>query len=348
MLKVAIVILNWNGKDFLRRFLPSVLEHSRMDGARVIVADNGSTDGSVEVLRKDFPEADVIALDRNYGFAEGYNRALERIEAEYFLLLNSDAEVTPGWLKPLLMTMESDPLIAACMPKIKALQQPDFFEYAGAAGGFIDKYGYPFCQGRIFDSVEMDYGQYDKETEVFWTSGAGMMIRGSLFSLLGGFDPDFFAHMEEIDLCWRLKNRGYKLMLSPGSTIYHLGWGTLPQGNPRKTFLNFRNNLVLLYKNLPGKNIRIILFMRLLMDFLSAVRFLFRGSLRDVFAIARAHFAFYRRVGKYRKFRQAEKQNIKRWRHPDIYQGSIVTDYFLKKKITFKSLKWNIQRVTAK
>ncbi len=340
MTKVAIVILNWNGKKFLEMFLPSVVDHSSMSEVKIIVADNGSTDESVTWIYKNLPSVEVILLHKNYGFAEGYNLALSSIESEFFILLNSDVKVTEGWLQPLIQMMESDTLIAVCMPKIKSYHHSVFFEYAGAAGGFIDKYGYPFCQGRIFDSIENDFGQYDSAREIFWASGACFMVRGPLFKLTGGLDPMFFAHMEEIDLCWRLKNRGYKIMISPKSEVYHIGGGTLPQGNPRKTFLNFRNNLFLLYKNLPPEDLLKILTVRILFDFLSIIRFLLKGSLRDIFAILKAHYAFFRQRKYYNDFRKIEQKFIISYSHRQILKTSIVFEYFLRKKYTFKSLKW--------
>ncbi|MGC9342553.1 MAG: glycosyltransferase family 2 protein [Bacteroidales bacterium] len=340
MLKVAIVILNWNGEDYLRRFLPGLVQTTKVKGVKVYIADNASTDHSLELLEKEFPETEIIKLDKNYGFAEGYNRALSQIESEYFLLVNSDVQVTTNWLLPLINTLESDPLVAACSPKIKSYDQPHFFEYAGAAGGFIDKYGYAFCQGRIFDSVETDYGQYDKGREIFWTTGACMLIRGPLFKIVGGFDPDFFAHFEEIDLCWRLKNRGYKFKIVPESTVFHIGGGTLPPSNPWKTYLNFRNNLMCLYKNLPDEKLGNTILTRLLMDGLSVFRFLKSGKFRDISAILRAHIAFYKSLKKLRKFRAEERRFINNFEHKEIYPGSIVREFFLKKKYTFLSLKW--------
>jgi GT2 family glycosyltransferase len=340
MLKAAIVILNWNGKEFLERFLPSVIRHSKLDRVKVIVADNGSDDDSVALLKSSFPEVDIISLDKNYGFAEGYNRALSQLEAEYFVLLNSDVEVTAGWLKPMIELLDKNPLAAACMPRIMSADRRDLFEYAGAAGGFIDRFGYPFCQGRIFNSVETDYGQYNKSRDIFWASGACMLVRGPLYKITGGLDKDFFAHMEEIDLCWRLKNRGYRIMYEPASVVYHLGGGTLPQGNPRKTFLNFRNNLFLLYKNLPQESLRRILFTRMVLDSLSALRFLLKGSGGEFLAVFRAHMQFYKGYPKYRQFRKNEKQFITRSEHREIYPGSIVKEYFVKKNFTFQSLHW--------
>jgi GT2 family glycosyltransferase len=340
MLKVAVVILNWNGKRFLERYLPSVIKHSGQDGVEVIIADNGSADDSIAYLKLTFPKARIISLDNNYGFAEGYNRALAKIEAEYFVLLNSDVEVTEGWLNPMIQLLDKNPLVAACMPKILSDERRDLFEYAGAAGGFIDKYGYPFCQGRIFDSVETDYGQYNKSRDIFWASGACLFVRGPLYKLAGGLDNDFFAHMEEIDLCWRLKNRGYRIMYEPGSLVYHLGGGTLPQGNPRKTFLNYRNNLFLLYKNLPDEIVARTIFTRMALDGLSSLRYLAKASFSDFFAVLRAHIAFYKGYSRYKQFRKDEKKFINRFGHREIYPGSIVREYFLKKNYTFQSLRW--------
>jgi GT2 family glycosyltransferase len=340
MLKVAVVILNWNGRTFLQRYLPSVSEYSNHPGVKVFVADNGSNDDSLAYLKTEFPDMGIIALNRNYGFAEGYNRSLSQLEAEYFVLLNSDVEVSRGWLIPLVELLDKNPLVAACMPKIMSAERKDLFEYAGAAGGFIDRYGYPFCQGRIFDSVETDYGQYNKSRDIFWASGACMMVRGPLYKLAGGLDNNFFAHMEEIDLCWRLKNRGYRIMVEPQSIVYHLGGGTLPQGNPRKTYLNFRNNLFLLYKNLPDEKLRRILFTRLILDGLSSFRFLVKASFGDFYAVFKAHLSFYKGCSAYKQFRKEEKRFITRSDHREIYHGSIVNQYFIKKNFTFQSLRW--------
>jgi len=340
MLKVAVVILNWNTKGQLERFLPLVLKNTKEENVETIVADNGSIDDSLEFLRKEHPDVRVISLDKNYGFAEGYNRALQQIKAEYFVLLNSDIEVTPGWLRPLLREIEGDPLIAACMPKVKALDLPDHFEYAGAAGGFIDRFGYAFCRGRIFDILESDYGQYDKVLPVFWTTGACMIIRGPLYKIAGGLDPHFFAHFEEIDLCWRLKNRGYKFLCVPESTVFHVGGGTLPSTSPWKTFLNYRNNLLMLYKNLPSGKLGNVIMKRFLMDWLSAFRLLLRGKPGSFLAIFRAHFAFTFQYKQYKKFRKEEKRFITHTEHDEIYPGSLVQDYFIRKKYTFRMLKW--------
>lgn len=341
MLKLAIVILNWNTREYLEKFLSPVIQNSRMEGVKIYVADNGSSDDSVDYLEANYKDQiALIKFDRNYGFAGGYNRALEKIRAEYYLLLNSDVEPSPGWLKPLIELMDSDHLIAACVPKILSYENRVFFEYAGAAGGFIDKYGYPFCRGRLFDTLENDYGQYDKATEIFWASGACLMVRGALYKLAGGLDNYFFLHMEEIDLCWRLKNRGYKIMYQPGSTIYHMGGGTLPQGNPKKVFLNYRNNLFLLYKNLPAKGCFKIILTRMLLDDISSLRYLFKGSFRSFFSVKKAHFSFLWNMRRYNKFRSEEEKYIRNTTHREIYPGSIVYDYFIRKKYTFKSLRW--------
>ncbi len=340
MLKAAVVILNWNGEAHLRKFLPGVVQNTEAPGIEVVIADNGSTDGSLIYLRETFPAIRVIEFEKNYGFAGGYNKALAGLMAEYFVLLNSDVEVTPGWLDPLIKALDNDTLVASAMPKILAYDLPGYFEYAGAAGGFIDSTGYPFCRGRIFDSLEMDYGQYDTQTEVFWTTGACMIVRGPLYKLAGGLDPFFFAHFEEIDLCWRLKNRGYKHLFIPSSTVFHIGGGTLPASNPWKTYLNFRNSLFMLYKNLPGEKLISTIFRRLLLDGLSAGRFLLAAKFRDTWSIVSAHASFYRHYRKYRDFRKEEKRFITRESHRQIYPRSIVIDYFIRKKYTFLSLKW--------
>jgi GT2 family glycosyltransferase len=341
MVKVAIVILNWNTRELLEKFLPGVLANSPLNEVKVFVADNGSTDDSVQYVKDHFTDrVGIIELHQNYGFAEGYNKALFQIEAEYFVLLNTDAVPAKGWLDPLIKAMDGDRLLAACMPKIKSFNDPDFFEYAGAAGGFIDKYGYTFCQGRIFNSIEFDYGQYDKPRSIFWASGACLMLRGPLFKIAGGFDSYFFAHMEEIDLCWRLKNRGYNIRYIPASVVYHIGGATLPKSNPRKTFLNFRNNLLLLYKNTGKSSIVKVIVQRLFLDYIASIRFLFTGAFSDFAAVLRAHYAFFTTYKKYINFRNEEMKFISRSHHAEIYPRSIVIDYFIRKKITFQVLKW--------
>ncbi|MBQ8501337.1 MAG: glycosyltransferase family 2 protein [Bacteroides sp.] len=293
--KVAVVILNWNGCDMLRRFLPTVLSHSTGEGTAVYVADNGSTDESVEMLRQEFPDVRLLALDKNYGFAEGYNRALQQVEAEYVVLLNSDVEVTEEWLQPLVTYMDAHPETAACQPKVRSWHHRDRFEYAGAAGGFIDRYGYPFCRGRILNKVETDCGQYDTVMSIFWATGAALFIRLQEYRKAGGLDGRFFAHMEEIDLCWRLRARGKEIACVPQSIVYHVGGATLKRENPRKTFLNFRNNLLMLYKNLPEKELDGVMRIRTVLDYLAFLQFLFKGSWQNARAVLRAR-SEYRRL----------------------------------------------------
>lgn len=304
MNKVSVVILNWNGEEMLRRFLPSVIEHSMGEGVEVCVADNGSTDASVQMLRATFPSVRLIELDSNYGFAEGYNRALEQVEAEYVVLLNSDVEVTPHWLDPLVDFMDNHPEVAACQPKLLNQRNKNCFEYAGAAGGYLDKYGYPFCRGRIFEVVEEDKGQYETIETVFWVSGAAMFIRLKDYQNVGGLDKDFFAHMEEIDLCWRLKSRGKELVYVPQSKVYHVGGATLNKDNPRKTFLNFRNNLLMLYKNLPDSELNSVLRVRKCLDILAALVFFLKGERGNARAVFQARNEFKKMVGLYESVRE--------------------------------------------
>jgi GT2 family glycosyltransferase len=332
-MKTAVVILNWNGKRFLEQFLPALVEHSAMD-ADIIVADNASTDDSVEFLKKSYPEIRVILNSKNGGFAKGYNDALKQVDATYYILLNSDIEVTPGWITPVIAMMEQNPEIAACQPKIRSFSDRPKFEYAGAAGGFIDKYGYPFCRGRIFQTLETDTGQYNDACEVFWATGACMFVRADLFHQLGGFDEDFFAHMEEIDFCWRLRNEGYKIMYCPLSTVFHIGGGTLPKASWRKTYLNFRNNFYLLYKNLPEDQLLRVFFFRLLLDGIAAVKFLFQAGFKDFWAVTRAHFSFYRTLPKLNAKRRKMKQRSMVW----VYGRNIVSEYYLHGKKYFSSL----------
>lgn len=310
MKKIAIVILNWNGRKMMEEYLPSVLEYSE-DEADIIVADNASTDGSMEMLKRRFPMVRQILLDQNYGFAEGYNRALREVDNEYYLLLNSDVEVTHHWLTPLLEYMDSHPEVAACQPKLLSMHQRDNFEYAGAAGGLIDRYGYPFCRGRIFDTVEPDNGQYDTVAEVAWATGACLMMRREDYWQAGGLDSRFFAHCEEIDLCWRLRISGRKICCVPDSQAYHLGGGTLPKGNPMKTFLNFRNNLTMLYKNLPQEDLRHVMRVRWLLDYLAAWETLILNrSWGDFKAIYQARHAFR----KWKKNFKADRERIQQSR----------------------------------
>ena len=291
MKKVSVIILNWNGAEMLRRFLPSVVECS--PEAEVVVADNGSTDSSLEVLREEFPEVKVMAFDENYGFAEGYNKALAQTETEYTVLLNSDVEVTPGWLVPLLSFMEAHPEAAACQPKILNCNHRDYFEYAGACGGFIDSLGYPYCRGRVMSDVERDEGQYDGEpVKIFWATGAAMLVRTAIYNKVGGLDSRFFAHQEEIDFCWRLRSRGYEIWCVTDSRGCRLGGATLDKSNPRKTFLNFRNNLLMLYKNLPSHRRVGVMAVRYFLDYLAAFQMLLSGKRKDALAVVRARFEY--------------------------------------------------------
>lgn len=333
MVRIAVVILNWNGKKYLEQFLPRLLETSG-DIAEIIVADNASTDDSVAFLSQNFPSVRIIRNQKNFGFAEGYNVALKQIEADYYILLNSDIEVTPGWITPVIDLMEKDPMIAACQPKVLSYHERNKFEYAGAAGGFIDKYGYPFCRGRLFQSIEEDRGQYDDEAEIFWASGACMFVRAKLFHEFGGLDGDFFAHMEEIDFCWRLKNRGYRIMYCPSSTVYHIGGGTLPKVSWRKTYYNFRNNFYLLYKNLPDNMLFEVFSKRLILDGIAAMRFLFTAGFKDFFAVAKAHYSFYTILGKVKAKRKKLTQSAPR----HVYRKNIVFEHFLRGKKKYSDL----------
>jgi len=333
--KVAIVILNWNGIKYLRDFLPSVLL-STWPNLDIIVGDNGSTDGSVEFLKQSFPSVQIIQNDQNYGFTGGYNRVLEKVDADYFILLNSDVEVHDGWIEPVVALMEGDPLIAAAAPKIKSFAEKDHFEHAGAAGGFIDIYGYPFCRGRMFYEIEEDKGQYEQSDEVFWASGAAMFVKKKYWVEAGGFDDRFFAHMEEIDLCWRLKNMGYKVMYCAESEVYHVGGGTLNTENPFKTFLNFRNNLLLLRNNLSVWRAAVIIFIRFWMDLLAIVRFLNEGKRKDAWAVSRAHQNFVLQLFKGGPKKINRRSNLHTLK--GMYRKSIVWDFFMKKKHIFSSL----------
>lgn len=336
MKPVAVIILNWNGEKLLREFLPSVVANTDTSIADVIVADNGSTDGSRELLRKDFPQVKLLEFDENLGFAGGYNRALRETGYRYTLLLNSDVETPAGWLTPLHNFMEAHPDAAACQPKILSYKQKEKFEYAGAAGGFIDRNGYPYCRGRIFDTVEDDNGQYDIPVEVFWATGAALMVRTDLYEKAGGLDERFFAHMEEIDLCWRLLLMGHTLWCVPASHVYHLGGGSLPAANPRKTYLNFRNNLLLLHKNLPAADLRGALLRRRLLDTVAWAKFILTLDLPNASAILRAHRDFRRMR---REYTTHPSDNLltrsadRRTRRPDI-----LLSYFIKRKRHYSQL----------
>lgn len=331
--KVAVVILNWNGRKFLEEFLPGVIEHSG-NGAEVIIADNASSDGSLEYLTENHPGIRVITFPVNYGFAEGYNQAFRQIEADYYVLLNSDIEVTPGWIEPVIEMMEKDPAIGAAQPKLLSYYDRDHFEYAGAAGGFIDSMGYPFCRGRIFQSLEKDDGQYDAPEEIFWATGACMFVRSDVYNELKGLDGDFFAHMEEIDFCWRMKNSGYKVMFCPGSTVYHIGGGTLPKNNARKTYLNIRNNMIMIYKNLPTGRLYWVYVARLFLDFVAALKFFADGGFKDFWAVMKAHAHLVAHFGRYRKKRERiEHRSVSK-----VFKGSIVMEHYLKRKQRFTEL----------
>ncbi len=335
MAKVAVVILNWNGRKHLEKFLPSVVEHS--EGAEVYVADNGSTDDSVEFVRKNFSQVKLILLDKNYGFAGGYNKALSQVDADYYVLLNSDVEIKSQWIEPIIDFMEQNPDVAAVQPKILSYQKPDYFEYAGGAGGFIDFLGYPFARGRVFNVVEKDRGQYDDICEIFWASGAAMFVRASDYWAVGGLDEDFFAHQEEIDLCWRLKNRGKKIFAYPKVAVYHLGGGSLSYQNPRKVYFNFRNNLIMLLKNLPRGKAFSIIFLRLILDGIAAFQMLLGKPKAGFFYVIKAHLSFYSNLGKtLKKRRQLVKFN--RFDYPQVYKKSLIWQFFVKKKRYFSQL----------
>jgi GT2 family glycosyltransferase len=331
--RVAVVILNWNGKKFLEKFLPDVMKHSSAD-ADIIVADNASSDGSVQFLQDHYPQIRIIQNPVNGGFAKGYNDALAQVDNEYYVLLNSDIEVTTNWISPVIAMMDADRRIAACQPKLLGFDNRSHFEYAGAAGGVIDHYGYPFCRGRIFQEVEEDKGQYDQETEVFWATGACMFVRAEMFHRFGGFDNDFFAHMEEIDLCWRLKNAGYRIMFCPGSVVYHVGGGTLPKKSSLKTYLNFRNNLTLLFKNIPSEKIFIVFMTRWLLDWVAALKFLTQGGIADFAAVLKAHWYFILTTRtQIRKRRRISQSAVS-----GIYQKNMIIEHFFRKKKNFSEL----------
>jgi len=338
MSKTAIVILNWNGLGFLKMFLEIVVKNSVNDETLVCVADNGSTDGSPEWVAENFNQVKLILLDKNYGFAGGYNLALSQLDAKYFVLLNSDIEVTEKWLLPLVSLMDNNPDVASCQPKILSYYHRDQFEHAGAAGCFIDKYGYPFCRGRIINKVENDNGQYDSPIDVFWSSGACMIVRSDAWKKCGGFDADFFAHMEEIDLCWRFNKAGYRVCFLPDSVIYHIGGGTLAYSSPFKTYLNFRNSLFLLYKNLPDDKLQHVLFIRRLLDGLAAIYFLFQGSFRSVVAVWKAHMDYYKALDRLRAKRTEVKKLEVTHSDPLVLNKSIVFEFYVKGNKTYKSL----------
>lgn len=330
MKKVAVIILNWNGLKLLKEFLPSVCRYTSPQLADVIVADNGSEDDSLVWIKENYPEVGILAFPHNYGYADGYNRAIKSLNYEYVVLLNSDVEVTPEWIEPLVNFCDKNPDVAACQPKLKAYLQKDHFEYAGAAGGYLDRYGYAFCRGRIFNTIEKDYGQYDDVTDIFWATGACLFIRRTEYLEAGGLDAGFFAHMEEIDLCWRVHLHGKRIVIIPQSEVYHLGGGTLDSSDPHKTYLNFRNNLLMLYKNLPKKEGRSLLFTRRLLDTAAMVKFLMSGEWKNVKAVWKAH-TDYRKSKKQYKC-QPQTNLLKSF--PETNRN-ITVDYFLKRKKIF-------------
>ena len=326
--KIAVVILNWNGAKLLEQFLPSVVKFS--NEANLYLADNASTDNSIQFVKNNFPTIKIISNDANYGFAKGYNLALQNVDETYYCLLNSDVEVTENWLAPIVSQFENEPKTAIIQPKILDFKNRVYFEYAGAGGGFIDKYGYPFCRGRIFDSIEKDNNQYNETTEIFWASGACFFIRKEVYRKLDGFDVDFFAHQEEIDLCWRAFNIGYTVKYNPNSKIYHVGGATLNEGNPTKTFLNFRNSLLMLIKNLPKNKLIPVLFTRMILDGIAGLQFLFKGKFKHFTAILKAHFHFYHLINKNLRKRQSIQ------REDYFRKNSIVYSYYIKGIKIFK------------
>ena len=328
MKKIAVVILNWNGVKLISQFLPSIIANS--EEATIYLIDNASTDDSVKLVSQNFPNVTIIKNDFNFGFAKGYNIALEQIEEEYYALVNSDVEVTKDWLKPVISSFDSNNDIGIIQPKILDFKNKEYFEYAGAAGGFIDKYGFPYCRGRIFDTIEKDSGQYNDEAPIFWASGACFFIRKSIYRKLNGFDDDFFAHQEEIDLCWRALNLGFKVRYIPSSVVFHVGGATLNESNPKKTFLNFRNSLLMLTKNLPENKLIPIVFTRLILDGLAGIQFILQGKFIHCWAIIKAHFHFYHLINKTLKKRNGAKTESY------FHSNNIVYDYYFNKKIHFK------------
>lgn len=331
---ISVVILNWNGSAMLQRFLPSVIRYS--EEAEIIVADNGSTDHSIDILREKFPSVRILPFRENYGFAEGYNRAIQQIETPYVLLLNDDVEVTPHWLQPLLEFMNHHPEVAACQPKILSETQRELFEYAGACGGFIDHLGYPYCRGRIFNHVEKDRGQYDQVCPIFWATGAALLVRTDVFRKEGGLDKRFFAHMEEIDFCWRLRSRNYGIYCIPQSTVYHVGGGTLPKSHPRKTFLNFRNNLLMLYKNLPEERLNSTLRIRYFLDLVAALKMLLSGQVKESMAIVKALRTFFKIRHDFDRQREENLQKQQLKDIPEMRNESLLVAFYLKKKKKFE------------
>ena len=331
--KVSVVILNWNGKYFLEKFLPSVY-NSTYPNIEFVVGDNASTDDSISFIQENYPKVRIVENDKNYGFAGGYNKVLDQVEAEYYILLNSDVEVTPSWIEPVIAMMVKDNY-AAAQPKIRAYHKKSHFEHAGAAGGYIDYLGYPFCRGRLLHIAEEDLGQYDDEKEIFWATGAALFIKAEIWKKAQGFDTDFFAHMEEIDLCWRLKRMGYKIGYCPSSIVYHVGGGTLNTSNPKKTYLNFRNNLFMLQKNLPLGQSILVISIRFWLDLLALIQFLVKGKAKDAWAISRAHQAFF--INFFKNSKKRKKYSAKE-NKIGVYKKSIIWDFYMNKIQKFSDL----------
>lgn len=339
MKRTSVVILNWNGAKLLKQFLPTVLMHTQTQDCEVVVADNNSSDNSVEVMQQYFPEVKLILLDKNYGFAEGYNKALQQVVAKYVVLLNSDVETTPGWLNPMIEHLERHPETVAVQPKILSYANKSMFEYAGAAGGYIDRYGYPFCRGRILHELEEDRGQYDNATQVFWATGACLCMRRADYMEAGGLDDDFFAHMEEIDLCWRLQARGKKIMCLPQSKVYHVGGASLDSESPRKVHLNFRNNLLMIYKNAPLKMLVEVLLVRLVLDAAAAVHFMVQRKWKHAQAVGNAYSDFINMMPAFKHKRKENMRKTVQTNIPQLYKGSILFDFYAKKKRKYTELR---------
>lgn len=338
MRKVSVIILNWNGRKMLEQFLPSVVRNTSQRWADVVVADNGSDDDSIDFLRREFPDVKIISMERNYGFAEGYNRAITSCDSEYVVLLNSDVETPEGWIEPLVEYMEEHPEVVACQPKILSYTEKEKFEHAGAAGGFVDNYGFPYCRGRIFSEVEEDRGQYDEVTQVFWATGAALFIRRKEYLSVGGLDATFFAHMEEIDFCWRLNSRGKKLVCVPQSHVFHLGGGTLNTSSPRKTYLNFRNNLLMIFKNETEDRLSKVLFMRKILDNVAALMFLLKGEKENFKAVRKARKEFKKVKLEYQHKREENLKEQIICEYPYNYKKSIVFAFYALQKRYFHQL----------
>ncbi|WP_298653489.1 glycosyltransferase family 2 protein [uncultured Proteiniphilum sp.] len=338
MVRISVVILNWNGKKLLEQFLPSVVQHSSDEECSVIVADNSSNDDSLEFLTIHYPDLPVIVLDKNYGFADGYNKALQQLDTEYVVLLNSDVETTPDWLLPLISYMDAHPEVAAVQPKIRSYKEKGRFEYAGASGGFIDRYGYPFCRGRILHVVEEDQRQYDTEIPVFWATGACLCIRKKDYTEAGGLDGRFFAHMEEIDLCWRLNARGRRVMCVPSSVVYHVGGASLNQDNPKKMYLNFRNNLLMIYKNIPQRIYHSTFILRIFFDILACMRLLLKGNFKSARAVVDAYRDFLKMRPLYKPVREENLRKTTVEHIPTQYRKSILMDFYFRGKRTYTAV----------